>query len=190
MSKKPRTTYAGKRATDPDLTTPLHDEIVLWAMKNKQKIHSDIFGTTGSVKLRCDVEYPVKTIASSDNRYNSGIMGYVDLVIYPDLEMFYPDTARLTPHYLNYSSYSIQLKKLAKQTLMNVDKFATGGALYIEVKSKITSFGEMMRELQFYHTHLGREVTKSHIIVLAPPTPFADEIRAQGFGFVEYTLTP
>ena len=56
--------------------------------------------------------------------------------------------------------------------------------LYIKVEAELPPMDELMRRLQKYHLWLGR-VPKARIVLLAPPTPFADHIRQQGFGVVE-----
>lgn len=50
-----------------------------------------------------------------------------------------------------------------------------------EVKSKIQSIGEIIRQLQMYKSY----ITKPTIAVVCPDDRFADQLRGQGFGFVK-----
>jgi hypothetical protein len=160
-SKKQKTSYASKLKEDPDLSSPLHDEIQMWAMKNKTALYSKLLSMTTTnhdddcsdytdrSKLICEVEYPIKNRLQCG--FGKSITGYMDVVIYPKM-------------------------------CVALDEFS----FFIEIKSKITSFGEIMRELQFYNTHLNEVVPKNHIVLLAPSIPFADMIREQGFTVLEY----
>ena len=151
-SKKQKTTYASKLEKDPDLSSPLHDEIQMWAIKNKAALWRKLLSmtTTNAIKdrpIKCEVEYPIKKHLQHGG-FGKSIAGYMDVVIYWD------------PSAFPYDSF------------------------FIEIKSKITSFGEIMRELQFYKSHL--DVPKNHIVLLAPSIPFADMNREQGFTVLEY----
>lgn len=55
--------------------------------------------------------------------------------------------------------------------------------VYFEVKTKIPSIGELLRQLQFYKTMVG----ESPIVVVAPDNAEAARVvRSQGFGFIAY----
>ena len=163
-SKKQKTSYASKLKEDPDLSSPLHDEIQMWAMKNKTALHSKLLSMTTSPKTTndvfigmCMVEKPIKN-RLANGRLGNSIVGYMDVVLG---------------------------NADAMECAANVRQF--GPSFFIEIKSKITSFGEIMRELQFYSTHLCTTwVKKRHIVLLAPSIPFADMIREQGFTVLEY----
>lgn len=62
----------------------------------------------------------------------------------------------------------------------------TSRVFYIEVKSSVSSLGEILRELQWYHNTLGEDVKKNHVVLVSPPTRFAGLIREQGFSVIEY----
>lgn len=176
-SKKQKTSYASKLKEDPDLSSPLHDEIQMWAMKNKTALYSKLLSmTTTSLSwfddrkkaylvknLSCQVEYPVKSHLVSGG-FGKSIVGFMDVVLYlgciVSTKHFSMKHGRGTETYEPFS-------------------------FFIEIKSKITSFGEIMRELQFYDTHLVG-LPKNHIVLLAPSIPFADMIREQGFTVLEY----
>jgi hypothetical protein len=156
-----------------DLSTPIHNEIVLWAVQNRRNIYEKEFGSLSpSKEVQYSVEYPVKAISSrgphnsyEPYHFNAGISGYMDLVLW----------------------CRDSLEKRIERTGMpndEHDKVETD-TLYIEVKSKVPSFGEIMRELQCYHSLLQR-VRSADIVLLCPSTPFAEIIREQGFTVIKY----
>lgn len=180
-SKKQKTSYASKLKEDPDLSSPLHDEIQMWAMKNKTALYSKLLSMTTTdlswlddrtkadwVKnLSCQVEYPVKSRLVSGG-FGKSIVGFMDVVL--------------------YSGYIVSTRQFSMKHGKNLGEGTenyVASSFFIEIKSKITSFGEIMRELQFYDTHLVG-LPKNHIVLLAPSIPFADMIREQGFTVLEY----
>ena len=204
---KRQKTYAGKLSSDKDLSTPKHDEIVMWAMANMEKIldkekhfaeafeclrkeiqRYSTFGEHNVKRIlghedyqrmlielqkatpKCIVEYPVKSIAANGG-YAKNAKGFMDLVIYSRKED-HPDLRNKMDYKMDNNGFSFT-------------RIEDAVCLYIEVKSVVPSFGEIMRELQFYHTSLER-VEKKNIALLCPPTQFADLIRAQGFTVIEY----
>ena len=88
-SKKQKTSYASKLKEDPDLSYPLHDDIQMWAMKNKTALYSKLLSMTTTdlswfddrkkaylVKnLSCQVEYPVKSHLVSGG-FGKSIVGF------------------------------------------------------------------------------------------------------------------
>lgn len=57
----------------------------------------------------------------------------------------------------------------------------TGEKLFVEVKSKVTSIGDLLRQIQFYRTF----VKDTPWCVVSPDTRYAEIIRQQGIHFVE-----
>jgi hypothetical protein len=191
-SKKQKTSHASKLQTDPDLSSPIHDEIQMWAIKNKTALYSkilDIVTTNGryeSIKwiddkwkahmkaksINCEVEYPV-TNKLAGGSFGKTIVGYMDVVLYPDDEHLHLKTCT----HLSWNT-GANLRYSADA------RYYAPFSFFIEIKSKITSFGEIMRELQFYNHHI--DLPPSHIVLLAPCIPFANEIREQGFTVLEY----
>ena len=162
LSKKQETIYASKLKEYTDLSSPLHDEIQIWVMKNKATLYKKLFSMTTNLEMGdvdkyvqyvgCEVEYPVLRILD-DGSFGKSIVGYMDVVL--------------------------------NNTPFGGKSVATRFSFFIEIKTKITSFGKIMRELQFYDTHLSG-IHKSHIVLLAPSIPNADMIREQGFTVLEY----
>lgn len=179
-SKKQKTSHASKLQTDPDLSSPLHDEIQMWAMKNKTALYSKLLSMTTTdlawfddrkkgdlVKhISCQVEYPVKSRLISGG-FGKSIVGFMDVVLH-------------SGDIVNTRRFSMKDGVLIGYG----PEMYTPFSFFIEIKSKITSFGEIMRELQFYYNHIGGR--KSKIVLLAPCIPFANEIREQGFTVLEY----
>lgn len=182
-SKKQKTSYASKLKEDPDLSSPLHDEIQMWAMKNKTALYSKLLDMTMTTtdlewfddgakadwvkSLSCQVEYPVKSRLVSGG-FGKSIVGFMDVVLHSGDIVNTKRFSMKDGHYLGFGP-----------------EMYTPFSFFIEIKSKITSFGEIMRELQFYDTHLVG-LPKNHIVLLAPSIPFADMIREQGFTVLEY----
>jgi hypothetical protein len=56
-----------------------------------------------------------------------------------------------------------------------------------EVKTTISSLGELLRQLGQYREYLKRRDKPEYpLFVVSPDARFADKIREQGYGFVQY----
>ena len=134
----------------------------MWAMKNKTALYSKLLSMTTNHDDDCIFDY-------TD--------GYKLIC-----EVEYPVKSRLVSGGFGKSITGYMDVVIYPKTCIALDVFS----FFIEIKSKITSFGEIMRELQFYNTHLDKMVPKNHIVLLAPSIPFADMIREQGFTVLDY----
>jgi hypothetical protein len=58
---------------------------------------------------------------------------------------------------------------------------------FFEVKTSISSLGELLRQLGYYRQHLKKQSWDPDptIFVVCPDARFADKIREQGFGFIQ-----
>lgn len=55
--------------------------------------------------------------------------------------------------------------------------------VYIEVKPKIPSLGELIRQMNFYKTYLGN---RARYLVISPDDSYCDILKGQGFHFYKY----
>jgi len=97
----------------------------------------------------------------SPDRYRPQIVGYVDLVV------------RVSFHVL-----------LGTHT-DKADEYRWGRSSclhLVEVKSSIPSLGALLRQLNTYKVYSREE---ARLWVVSPDTRYADQIRAQGYGFIE-----
>jgi hypothetical protein len=138
---------------DPELKTAKHDDLVLWARKNVSGIAKQIlppFGTNDSylekvwnkTKLQLDEDYTDNLSDLKNNikivevlleqPINSGkwIIGFVDLVIKLKI-----------PRYKRH-----------------VGTGRDSANIYIEVKTKIESFGELLRQVNMYRMYTQEEL--------------------------------
>ncbi len=75
---------------------------------------------------------------------------------------------------------------IAQYFLTDLDRIKVGysdGSIAFEVKPKITSLGELFRQLNMYRTYIGNY---TEICVVCPDDRFAEMIRTQGFMFAKY----
>ena len=146
---------------DGDLYESAHDRIQMWVIDNSRKIYEDNLNTTKffeSVLARWTALTRVEVPLKNKQDY---IAGFVDCVI-----------------------------EGPRVGITDEDPYGERTNLYLEVKSHVESFGSIVRELQFYKFHLDRLPCikiKKEVGLVAPPLPYADRIREQGFIVVEYT---
>lgn len=57
--------------------------------------------------------------------------------------------------------------------------------LYIEIKSKIDSFGDLVRQIQTYKTYLGQNSYQKYIVI-SPDDKYKDALKTQNILFFHY----
>ena len=153
-----------------DLNDPAYEQ-VQWMLENKHGIFRRFFPRHKDSPLEHELQYIVRQIKYNPQRGSGGndaltdkFLGHIDLVVYNPMAT-HPDWR---VHILGMKPREIP-------------------CLYFKVESQVPTMDEIMRRLQKYHFQLGR-VPKERIVLLSPPTPLAEDIRAQGFGVVECPL--
>lgn len=116
---------------DSDLTTPLHDEIMLWLDARLRRKFPNLESIIW--------EHPVKR--------DNFIIGYIDLL-------------------------------MCRRTLTGGDSVA------FEVKTKIPSLGEVIRQIQTYRTT--ERIHDRQYVIVCPDDRFAAALKGQGIGFLKY----
>lgn len=103
-------------------------------------------------------------------------IGYVDLLISYAFTSCVGNNGRWVC--INYEN------RIFKYDLTQAPQLRAHGTNAYEVKSKIPSCGELLRQLQTYRTLLGREIK---LTVVCPDDRFQSIIESQEFGFIKYT---
>jgi hypothetical protein len=149
---------------EKDLTTPIHDEIVLWTFNNWSKIAYELKLDSFTIQfyeedkretpelLSKIIEYPIKS-------YNNFIMGYVDVLVRLGLK---------NGTFFN-KEYSHEDERIFD--------FA------FEIKPEIKSIGEVLRQFQYYKSNL-RKRTK--LILVTKTKGLKSIFESQGFYVYEY----
>mgnify|MGYP001581934108 CR=1 FL=1 len=127
---------------DPDLTTPEHDTLVLWAYQHWKELLKDIMATQ---------KIPENTIARKKLEcaiygYNGYILGFWDLVI-----TFYWNEKRMSYDPMDGSECN--------------KSYENSSAFYFEIKPNVRSIGEMMREINFYRQARAYTDYSTYIII-------------------------
>ncbi len=178
MKPKASTLQERMGFNDPDLKSPIHDEMCLWLMKNKASVGCYLLGNVtvcydekdsllkeAAQKLNktfhdpdpmVEAEHPVKN--------GSYIVGFIDIAIR-----------------IRYAS----LRRSAEQGKAEYKFSSADDCVFIEVKPKIESFGETMRQINMY-----REYAYGKYAIFTPDHRFKDAFESQGIKVFKSTDVP
>lgn len=127
---------------DSDLTTPQHDEMMLWLDENIDTVLSEFLKKPTTAK-QVLWECPVRTGGGY-------LIGFADMFVLTD----------------------------------------DGNFVCIEVKTKIPSLGELIRQINMYrerHNRIGNvSASEAYFVIVAPDDRFAPLLEKQGIGYVKY----
>ncbi len=137
---------------DPDKKTPEHDKIQKWVYKNAHKIIDDIF---------------VKGTQTFEIKQN----------------VWEQEIIETTEYYASTKKQVVGFVDLYVQYLKANDRIEPAWPeVYFEIKTTIPSVGELLRQLKYYQTFLG----KRRFVVVSPDDSCADILQEQGFYFYKY----
>lgn len=144
---------------DKELSTPEHDEIVLWVLRKSRQIVGRIVNDDCYVdKVSAEIEVP-----SLSGGYQQRIVGYHDVVISAKVDMCGPcGMVEIKP-------ISLFAERVRHYSLSHIV------TLRVEVKTAIRSVGELVRQLR----------TVGSNVVVCPDDRFAGVLRDQGFFFIK-----
>lgn len=185
---------------DPDLKTPMHDEIMVWLdswlrdWNNVQKVcdykkHKEVF--VENVQ-QIKEEYPTDY---SENKYDgttyrkikwerpiTGYNGYVHG--FADLEMIIRRSRLSISNHTVMSPYDYSFRD--ERRIDYIKAFEEGSICIIflfEVKSKIISLGDLIRQVQLYRS----KVEEAKFYVVSPDVmKYKNVLKSQGIGCIEY----
>jgi len=163
---------------DPDLKSPIHDEMVIWLMNNRVSVAGYL---SGKVRFRawretaaCEemVKLLDKTmfdpspgvITEKPVLSGSFIVGFVDVCI---------------EQRVGYVDQDKETKELSWELR------GCGAMVHIEVKPKIESFGETMRQINMY-----REYERCQYAIFTPDHRFKEAFESQGIKVFKSTDVP
>jgi hypothetical protein len=188
---------------DKDLTTPKHDEIMLWldaniiqVMAPKVSRHTWSKDSIAGWRTRADQamandkdwtglgpipDYPDLTITKrweypiTTGQGNKFIVGFIDmLATIPEPRLSVSDITKRSRDGIWYRDSAISLPKW--------EVYSPSISACFEVKSSIPSLGEVIRQIRMYQQYLENVM----FYVVSPDDHFADAIRAQNIGFIKY----
>ena len=178
---KPKATTLQERMgfNDPDIKSPIHDEMVIWLMKNSASVASYILGkarfSSDSLDSRCvsmaesmdQTIYDPAPIVETEKPVMSRefIIGFIDLCL----------TSRFGCVRIDEKTGEIYWKFGYRGPRVN-----------IEVKPKIESFGETMRQINMY-----REYDRdAKYAIFTPDHRFKEAFESQGIKVFKSTDVP
>lgn len=189
MKPKAQTLQQKMGFSDPDLTTPKHDQLMLLLDKWIDGNMFDLISLSEPV-IRVDGGYAPDTLVDV-NKFKS---------MYPNVKL--------------PSAKIIKAKKIWEQPILDrsytigfadilcviehsenggfydprKDKFqvaSTTGYIFFEVKPAIPSLGEVIRQIRMYQTYTNRlPGGYDRWYIVSPDDRFRDQIESQGIGFI------
>lgn len=150
---------------DPELTTPKHDAIMFWLDENIECVIADVVNELSvtheyfkdSIIDQIEIEKKVwEHPIQSLSRGGNYLIGFVDLYVHISI-VCRDGSARGT-----------------RRFTLNI---------YFEVKPKIQSLGEVIRQIRKYESNVG--TSSSIFVVVCPDNKFEQKLREQGIGFVK-----
>lgn len=166
---------------DHELSTPLHDEIVLWLDEHMVEVASDLFpGWTNSdvaTATQFGVTLPPHappTIYSkmweapvlSNNKFT---IGFVDMLCSVGVSML-SQSCKSAPYHRDRCAECY------------IGLYLERVSLAFEVKTETPSVGELVRQIRLYQTYL----PDTRFVVVAPDARWALPLKGQGIEFVPY----
>ena len=178
MKPKASTMQERMGFNDPDLKSPIHDKMVIWLMKNKVSVANYLLGNirfqSGSNDKRCEdmVSAMDKTIHDPDPvvRTEKPIMSGDFIIGFIDVSLANRGA------YVSLDSKTGEVGWTFSGTYPDVN---------IEVKPKIESFGETMRQINMY-----REYERCQYAIFTPDHRFKDAFESQGIKVFKSTDVP
>lgn len=200
---------------DKDLTTPRHDEIMLWLDDNVERLIDEAFPPTDEGwdvssadmydHLRRSKHRPAMLAALTPHlparpprriaaRWEAPVMtrgdymvGFVDMQVTVEApELFMTDDTAIALDAVTAKRAHEDLPAQALEDAIPADPFGVSMVreltVNIEVKTKIPSLGELIRQIRMYQQYLG--VRDEHrFVVVSPDARFREAIERQGILF-------
>ena len=144
MNKEtPKTLIERFGFNDAELTTPLHDKMLLWSLENIRKLGKLIPNYLGYKPSTVQAEFPIMG-------YNDFNIGFVDL------------------------RFQVKLDDEEKECPF----------VYVEIKPTVYSIGELIRQINFYRSHLDAKTTK--FLVLTKTKGLKEVLASQDIYVYEF----
>lgn len=185
---KPKATTMQQRMgfADPDLTTPIHDEIVLWLLENKLTVAGSIgmdVHRGAKMALPKKSQYELRGEAAARARFE---LEKAERGPRVDAKVEIPVKSR--DYVIGFVDVRLELMgwrlSLQDDGTSHWDEDCFGVA-YIEVKPTTPSFGELTRQINHYREFL----PGAKFYICSPDTRFKAVLEGQGIGFIEYPAT-
>jgi hypothetical protein len=142
---------------DQDKKTPEHDKIQKWTYNNVEKIIEELKFFEKNSYTITQKHWEYRILTQIyKNQQQWNIVGFVDLTVFVKLWQNVPKT-----------SYK-------------------ESRIHFEIKTKIPSLGELIRQLRFYQQYLPNE-HHNLIVVVCPDDEYKEILNEQGFLFYKYT---
>lgn len=163
---------------DEDLKKPQHDGIVIWCTENMEKIlhsvveqqivmgkmkeHWGYMGNSREASEHCKLKRPLE-IEVSDILVEKPILNGTYIVGFSDIRV----------------NYYIKILSKTGDDNNNATLGKMPESLIIEVKTKIPSVGELLRQIEMYQQY----APSCNFCIVSPDTKYKDFIKKQGICF-------
>lgn len=191
---------------DSDLKTSKHDEICLWLTK-EYHIYRMLISL---FKLKPLTTYHTINPGFNENKWDWDKKTLIDAssnenkktkLLYEDVKKQFNEHKRFTLSFEKpitaHNGFMLGFIDLQINThtswndsfersvgIYDVNNNKKYDSVYVEVKSKINSFGELLREINFYRENIN--TPNSAFLVVAPECDFVEELKSQGVFFYKY----
>lgn len=173
---------------DEDHQASKHDEIMLWLDENMGRIVQRIYGNDWNQKKRQQsFEYYKKVYARKSERD----LKMPPLPKKPPIKVLSKEWEyAITNKYRDMVGF-IDMRVCVEVPHLVLDQFGAGfrwqfikpitRPIHFEVKSRISSLGEVIRQVRMYQAHVS-----GPFIIVSPDDRFQKMIRQQKIGFIKY----
>lgn len=170
--QKPKTNLERLGFKDPDLTSPKHDEMMLWLDKNVE----EKFCNKLKRKNRERILHIEKLWEQPIRGYNGFILGYKDFELKCWEDIIYKEFCKIDDIPWRWEKGDTPVEGQYEAT----DTFEI--QVIFEVKTTIPSLGELLRQINSYWSITGRAL----FFVVSPDMKYIDILNEQGIGFISY----
>jgi len=175
---------------DTDLRTPKHDEIMLWLDQNIVSVIKEL----GFTKIKKSTVEWARKEGCPESLIREALDSTAKSI--NDMTWEFPIKSRKSDFIIGFIDLRILFGRPSLH-LWEKRGWALGSereCLYFEVKSKIESLGEVIRQIRMYQEytngrHIHYDMWPGYYVIVCPDDTFKDALRSQGIYFVKYQPT-
>lgn len=188
MKPKASTMQQRMGFADADLTSPKHDDLVLWLVENREEVARSIgFNSDPQFRLSSYGYMPEREKEEARLRFDSETVNQkakveilLEKPIMSGLFAIGFIDAIITPCKPYMEAWMEDGKLNCAWSHWQMDGF------YVEIKPTTPSFGELLRQLRHYEPYLPKTMNgePTKMFVCSPDTRFKAALEQQGIGFI------
>lgn len=214
MKPKASTMQQRMGFADADLTSPKHDELVLWLVENREEVARQCgfdlskprlewesvdkkhFEPTTDEIERANEMFLVEAVAHAPRvsiklehpiMDRSFTIGFIDAVITAESWKFHAGVMKeeISHAEPGYVSWVDGGPAFRRRVYVVAGRnYQNICKFYIEAKPTVPSFGELLRQLRHYEPYIHHDCHQTRLFVCSPDTRFKAALEQQGIGFI------